>query len=94
MADANVPETFWLVNCGATQFTIAQDPTPDIRQARDQGAPFVTLDDVYGGETTLVVDKIEAWWLETPEVRAKAYRFRKFLRDEEKAETGFDGDDD
>jgi len=92
--DAVVPESFWLVNCGATQFTLANDPSGDISSALQQGRPLVTLDDAWGGETTLVVSKIEAWWQETADARASAIRFRKALRDEEKAITGFDGDDE
>lgn len=90
--NAVTPESFWLVNCGATQFTIADDPTGDISSALQQGRALVTLDDPWHGETTLVVAKIEAWWKETPDARAAAFRFRKALRDEERVVTGYEDD--
>lgn len=94
MNDSTPPlETFWLINCGEIQFTLADDPSHDIASARQNGEETITVEDIYGGETTLVVAHVSAWWKETPEGRAAAYRQRKFLRDEEKGVTGFDGGD-
>ena len=64
-----------LYRCDPEEFATVKD-------AINTGRRIVTIEHVYGGSFDVVVDKIESYYISSPEVRAKIRELNKAVEEE------------
>lgn len=85
MADEPFPESFHTVQSCTGTISNVDDGTRkqvDAWLADEDAPPTLTIDDIYGSETTLVRGFVAMVWSSDPEMRRRDRVHRRELRDE------------